>query len=173
MTPIDCETVSLTILRPCLGLIHKTGLDPDEIPGSAEPSPWKDSWMPTDSPRAQGEGMVLGTCLHGLEPGGCGPVQSQCQPCKKPLRRHLHTHLQERIELLLFLPVHISFLKEFEIRDEAPTWPDIPARNIPMWVPRRWARGSEMRRDRVGEAVQGIWVLLHSGHWEPVTIEQA
>lgn len=30
--------------------------------------------------------------------------------------------LQERVDLLLFLPVHISFLKELEIGDEAPTW---------------------------------------------------
>lgn len=36
------------------------------------------------------------------------------------------THLQERVELLLFLPVHISFLKELEVGDEAPTRSDMP-----------------------------------------------
>lgn len=41
-----------------------------------------------------------------------------------------HTHLQESVDLLFFLPVHISFLKELEVRDKAPTWSDIPVRNV-------------------------------------------
>lgn len=51
----------------------------------------------------------------------------------------LRTHLQERVELLLFLPVHIPFLKELEIGDKAPARSDMPTRNVLMWVPRRWA----------------------------------
>lgn len=40
-----------------------------------------------------------------------------------------HAHLQESVELLFFLPVHISFLKELEVRHKAPTWPNVPGRN--------------------------------------------
>lgn len=38
------------------------------------------------------------------------------------------THLQEGEDLLLLGPVHIPFLEELEVGDEATTWPDIPAR---------------------------------------------
>lgn len=52
----------------------------------------------------------------------------------------LCTHLQERVELLLFLPIHIAFLKQLEIGGEAPTWSNIPKRNIFVWVPDTWAQ---------------------------------
>lgn len=71
--------------------------------------------------------------------------------------RWLLTHLQESVELLLFVPIHISLLKELEIRDEATTWSDIPAGSV-----LRWAQGSEMReRGRTGEGVLGVW--FHPG----------
>lgn len=45
--------------------------------------------------------------------------------CAQELRGGRTGVLQESVELLLFVPVHIPFLKELEIRDEAPTRPDI------------------------------------------------
>lgn len=43
----------------------------------------------------------------------------------------LLTHLQESVDLLLFVTIHIPFLKELEVGDKTPTWPDIPTGNIP------------------------------------------
>lgn len=97
---------------------------------------------------------------------GCSPVQSQCHWAERLLQRWLCTYLQECVELLLFLPIHIAFLKELEIGDEAPTWSDIPTRNVLMWVPKRGAQGSEMRgRDRTGRGCweSGFYSIVASG----------
>ena len=50
----------------------------------------------------------------------------------------------------------------------------MPKSNVFMWVPGKWAQGSEMRgRDRTGDGVLGVWILFYSGQWEPVNIEWA
>lgn len=55
---------------------------------------------------------------------------------RAPRRGRWCSHLEEGVELLLFLPVHITFLKELEVRHEAPAWPDVSAwnKNICRWV---------------------------------------
>lgn len=58
-------------------------------------------------------------------------------PCVSPSPKRKHagcwpplwhcTHLQEAVDLLLLGPVHIPFLEELEVGDEAASWPDVPA----------------------------------------------
>ena len=81
---------------------------------------------------------------------GFGLSRANGSHAEPPLQRGLHTHLQERVDLLLLLPIHISFLKELEVGDEAPTWSDMPTRNVLRWVPRRWM-GIGLRNERKGQ----------------------
>lgn len=83
----------------------------------------------------------------------------------------LCTHLQECVELLLFLPVHIAFLKQLEVGGEAPTRSNIPKEYFCVG-PRDM--GSEIRGgDRTGEGGVGIGILCYDGQWEPVTVKWA
>lgn len=80
--------------------------------------------------------------------GGCSPVQSW-HGAEQRLQRWPSTHLQECVELLLFLPVDISFLKQLEVGNIAPTGSYMPRRNVLGWVPRRWT-GPGLRNVRKG-----------------------
>lgn len=80
------------------------------------------------------------------------PGRSQQQWAEGLPQRWPCTHLQERVDLLFFLSVHISFLKELEIGDVASTWSDMP-RGMFLCGSQGdgWAQGSEMRgRDSRG-----------------------
>lgn len=131
----------------------------DEIGGSAKPS---------RNSLGAGQG---GT---GLVSAGAGALcRASGSRTERLLHRRLPTHLQERVELLLFLPVHISFLKELEIGDKAPTWSHIPGGMFTCGSQGgRWAHSSEMRGwDRAGRerGWLGVWTLLRRGQWEPMT----
>lgn len=56
----------------------------------------------------------------------CPPPQKESALGAGPPLWHC-THLQEAVDLLLLGPVHIPFLEELEVGDEAASWPDIPA----------------------------------------------
>lgn len=102
-----------------------------------------------------------------LSPQGLEPSTEPAAAGQRPLHRPLPTHLQERVELLLFLPVHISFLKELEIRDEAPTRSHVPGGMFTCGSQGgRWAHSSETRgRDRAGQGVweSGLYSIVGSG----------
>lgn len=135
----------------------------NEILGSAKPTSWNSRCQEPRSRAGQGGTGLVSAWAGALS--GWSPGRSQRQwgwQC---------THLQERVELLFLLPVHISFLKELEIGDEASAWSDVPRGMFSVGSKEMDGHRAHEEEGTAGEGVLGLWILLHSGLWEPVSIE--